>query len=61
MIKLKIKFKKNMHDKTDKLADLWLAQELILRNKDLIIKYPSLEDSLNLLTKVIMMEQEEES
>lgn len=47
---------KNAHDK---LADLWLAQELILRNKDLIIKYPSLEDSLNLLTKVIMMEQQE--
>lgn len=39
------------------LEDLWLAEALIERNEDLLIKYPSLEDSLNLLKMVILMEE----
>jgi len=35
------------------LADLEVAKELIERNGDLLIKYPSLEDSLKLLSSVI--------
>lgn len=39
------------------LSDLKEALQLMEDQKDLIVKYPSLEDSIKLLKKVIMMEE----